>query len=475
VVAVRRLIALGTVPALIALGLAVLAAVPATAVASTPECAGQSATIVGTQGNDTIDGTAGDDVIVGLGGDDLIRGHGGSDVICGGPGDDVVRGSRAGGDIYGNGGNDTLYSRGGAGLTGGTGNDTLSAKTDESFDLVPGPGNDLVIGSATQGGEVHYGDAKGPIYANLATGIVTGQGTDTLVNVGSVVGGSYDDTLIGNNENNAFVGREGDDTLIGRGGDDFFSGEQGDDIYKGGPGFDIAEYWDQNHADGVIYGPMTVNLRTGIATGDGTDTLSSIEGASGSDDPDTMNGDRKDNLFFRLFGGNDTVRAGAGNDFVAPGVGANNVEGGPGRDLLFMLNGRDFEHLHPAITVDLGAGTSSAGDTLSGFENVFGTIHDDTLIGDGGKNKLIGYIGNDILRGRGGNDRLSGEAGADRANGGPGTDWCGAETERNCELPAGTGRTSAGGQPWLAVLARLSAHFGHAIARSSQAAVCWWA
>jgi Ca2+-binding RTX toxin-like protein len=434
VVAVRRLIALVTVPALVSLGLA-LAAAPATAVVSTPECADRSATILGTQGSDTIHGTAGDDVIVGLAGDDVIRGGGGSDVICGGAGEDTVESGAAGGDIYGNGGNDTLYSRGGAGLTGGTGNDTLSATTDESFDLVPGPGNDLVIGSAARGGEVHYGEAKGPIHANLATGIVTGQGTDRLVNVGAVIGGAYDDILIGNSGGNGFVGREGNDTLIGRGGDDTFSGEQGDDTYEGGSGFDIAEYWDQNHADGVSYGPMTVNLRTGIATGDGTDMLSSIEGASGSDDPDTMIGDGKDDLFFRLFGGNDTVRAGGGNDFVAPGVGANSIEGGPGRDLLFMLNGRDFEHLHPAITVDLGAGTSSAGDTLSGFENVFGTIYDDTLIGDGGPNKLSGYIGNDVLRGRGGDDRLAGQAGADTTNGGTGTDWCGAEAKRNCELP----------------------------------------
>jgi RTX calcium-binding nonapeptide repeat (4 copies) len=105
-----------------------------------------------------------------------------------------------------------------------------------------------------------------------------------------------------------------------------------------------------------------------------------------------------------------------------------------------MFGGRDLDHPHPAVTVDLGPGTSCEGDTLSGLENVVGTIYDDTLIGDGGKNKLSGSFGSDILRGRGGDDRLAGQAGADTANGGTGTDWCGAEIERNCELPAGSDR-----------------------------------
>jgi Ca2+-binding RTX toxin-like protein len=402
--------------------------------AATTGCAEQPATIVGTQGNDTIDGTDGDDVIVGLGGDDLIRGRGGSDIICGGDGNDVVRGSVAGGDIYGDSGDDTLYSRGMAGLTGGTGDDTLSAVADGSFDLVPGPGDDLVIGSATQGDEVHYGfDATRPIHANLMTGVATGQGTDTLVDVDSVIGGPYDDILIGNDGNNGLIGREGNDTLIGKGGDDGFSGEQGDDTYEGGPGFDIAGYYDQNFADGLPWGPMIVNLRTGVATGDGTDTLSSIEGATGSGEADTMIGDGRDNAFYQLYGGNDVVRAGGGNDFVAPGAGANVLSAGTGSDLLFYVGGQDPDHPHTAVTVDLGAGTSSAGDSLSGFEDVWGSIYNDTLIGDSGPNRLYGYTGNDVLRGRAGDDRLVGLGGVDEANGGAGTDRCRAEVQLSCE------------------------------------------
>jgi Ca2+-binding RTX toxin-like protein len=411
----------------------VFATVPASGV--TPTCNGQPATVIGTPANDSIDGTAGDDVIVGLGGDDVIRGRGGSDIICGGNGDDVVRGSSAGGDIYGDGGNDTLYSRARAGLTGGSGNDTLNAVADGSSDLLPGPGDDLVAGSPTQGDEIQYGSAATrPIHANLITGRATGQGTDTLFDVDAVLGGPYADTLIGNEGDNGFVGREGNDTLVGNGGDDFFSGQQGDDIYDGGPGVDIAEYYDQNFADGLVWGPMNVNLRTGIATGDGTDTLSSIEGATGSNGGDIMIGDAKANNFYFLLDGNDTVHAGGGNDVVKPGAGANVVFGGTGEDLVGFYGGTDPDHPHAAVTVDLDAGTSSAGDSLTSFEDIEGSTFDDILVGTTRRNRLSGDAGDDILRGAAGRDRLNGQAGADKAFGGAGADQCRAEIRRSCDL-----------------------------------------
>lgn len=278
-------------------------------------------------------------------------------------------------------------------------------------------------------------DALGPVHANLTTGVTTGQGTDEFVDVSGVFSGIYDDTLIGSDGNNQLAGRAGDDTLVGRGSVDFLSGQQGDDTYRGGASFDIAEYFDQAAADGLDIGPMNVNLRTGIATGDGTDTLSGIEAATGSDKADTMIGDDEGNSFFWLFGGDDTVKAGGGDDFVAPGVGENNVSGGPGRDLLSFQGGKDFEHDHPALTADLSNGTSSFGDTISGFEDVFGSPFDDTLIGDAGTNRLYGFYGDDVLVGRAGNDLLVGGGGRpDRANGGIGTDRCRAIVTKNCEV-----------------------------------------
>jgi hypothetical protein len=75
---------------------------------------------------------------------------------------------------------------------------------------------------------------------------------------------------------------------------------------------DVLAYYDINHAAGRSWGPMNVNLRTGTATGDGTDALSGIDDATGSNGADTMIGNARDNAFIWLFAGNDTVEGAAG-------------------------------------------------------------------------------------------------------------------------------------------------------------------
>lgn len=404
---------------------------------SVATCKGRSATIVDGPGSHSINGTAERDVIVAGSGDDTIHSRGGDDFVCGGPGNDRASGGVGHDALFGEEGDDVLRGNRGhdGGFDGGRGDDKLFGEKGGRNDLVPGPGDDLVVGSGTGEDWVHMEDALGPVHANLTSGVATGQGTDELVDVSGVLSGIYDDTLIGSDGTNQLVGEDGADTLVGRAGNDTLSGEQDDDVYRGGTGFDVAEYFDQAAAAGLAIGPMNVNLRTGIATGDGTDTLSGIEGATGSDKADTMVGDAKGNYFAWLFGGNDTVKAGGGDDYVQPGSGANDVSGGSGRDLLDFRFGTDFDHPHPAVTADLSAGTSSFGDTISGFEDVFGSFYDDTLIGDGGTNRLFGLTGDDVLVGRAGNDLLFGGTGRpDKANGGVGKDRCRADVTKNCEV-----------------------------------------
>src|SRR3990172_113402 len=92
-----------------------------------PTCAGRTATMVGTNGDDVLDGTSGSDVIIGLGGDDAINGLGGKDYLCGGSGDDTIDGGSGPDRIYGGGGNDTLDgAQGGDRLYGQRGRDTLN-------------------------------------------------------------------------------------------------------------------------------------------------------------------------------------------------------------------------------------------------------------------------------------------------------------------------------------------------------------
>jgi Ca2+-binding RTX toxin-like protein len=124
-------------------------------VTTIPTCAGLSATIIGTDGDNIMSGTAGPDVIVGLGGNDVIYGLGNNDVICGGSGDDRISGGT---------GNDRLYGQ--------TGNNVLQGDSGNDI-LVGGASNDIVNGAT--GNDILLGDA----------------GNDTLN------GGSENDTLIG--------------------------------------------------------------------------------------------------------------------------------------------------------------------------------------------------------------------------------------------------------------------------------------
>jgi Ca2+-binding RTX toxin-like protein len=147
-----------------------------------------------------------------------------------------------------------------------------------------------------------------------------------------------------------------------------------------------------------------------------------------------MVGTRKANEFRLLLGGNDTVYARGGNDTVRPGAGANVVFGGRGEDLVGFFGGTDPDHPHTAITVDLGAGTSSAGDSLRSIEDIEGSTFDDLLAGTSGPNHISGDAGDDVLRGGAGPDTLNGQMGHDRAYGGAGDDRCRAEIRRSCDL-----------------------------------------
>ena len=181
-------------------------------------------------------------------------------------------------------------------------------------------------------------------------------------------------------------------------------------------------------------GPLNVNLVAGTRTGNGSDTLVDIEGSEGSDLDDVMVGNDEINDFVLMLG-EKHGRCCGGDDIVDGGDGVDDLDGGTGIDLLGNLDSS------AGMTIDLAAGTSSQGDTLAGFEDVWGTVFDDTITGDAGGNTLAGIVGNDSLIGLGGNDTIWGDwpedpdqsIGDDTADGGDGTDACDAETETNCE------------------------------------------
>ena len=89
-------------------------------------CEGETATIVGTNGNNDITGTSVNDVIAGLGGNDRIRAQGGNDIVCGGAGNDDMDGGEGRDQLIGSSGNDRA--------NGGAGNDICNAESEISCD-----------------------------------------------------------------------------------------------------------------------------------------------------------------------------------------------------------------------------------------------------------------------------------------------------------------------------------------------------
>jgi Ca2+-binding RTX toxin-like protein len=156
--------------------------------------------------------------------------------LSGGPGDDTLQGR----GMSGGAGDDTLTgSLKGDSIGGGPGNDTLSGGG--GFDmLLPAAGDDTVDGGVGRD-TVWFSRSSIGITADLRTGVATGDGTDTLTGVESLIGSSRDDRFSGDWHANSFDGQGGDDVLIGRGGDDKLDGYcclRGNDRLYGGPGRD---------------------------------------------------------------------------------------------------------------------------------------------------------------------------------------------------------------------------------------------
>ncbi len=158
----------------------------------------------------------------------------------------------------------------------------------------------------------------------------------------------------------------------------------------------------------------TVDLNIqGVAqdTGHGMDTLIGIENVSGTAYDDTLIGNSGDNWIWGE-GGNDDLQGGDGNDLVETDTGNSVLDGGTGNDTAGFQGGDTFTS---GVTVSLAlqgsAQTVAPGSdiTLVNFENLTGSLHDDSLTGDSGANVLAGNAGNDDLHGGAGNDTLYGD------------------------------------------------------------------
>lgn len=368
------------------------------------------------KGIETVLGSAFDDVLIGDGGANGLLGGAGNDVLNGGGGNDTLTGGAGDDALDGGSGVDTANYSGAttgvavdlvAGTAFGEGNDILTGienVTGSAFDdtitgsnannwIVGGEGNDVMNGG---GGfdTVSYADAKAAVSVDLAAGTATGLGSDTLSGFETVVGSSFDDTLSGDAFGDMLNGGAGDDLLLGLAGKDTLLGGAGNDTLDGGTDFDTANF--MSASTGV-----NADLSTGMASGDGSDVLISIEGLYGSRYGDVLTGNAGDN-WLTGDAGDDVLDGGAGNDRLRGGSGADTLfgnggndvlEGGADADVFVMEAGTDADHITDFVGgVDhialFGYGLSSFAELITHLEQVGG----DALIhlSDTDSLKLIG-------------------------------------------------------------------------------------
>lgn len=286
---------------------------------------------------------------------DVINALGGADTVYAGDGNDVVSGGDDGDFLYGENGNDLL--------NGNLGNDTLNG----------GAGSDTAS----------YVDAASFVAVNLS--VVTaqntlGSGVDTLIDIENITGSLFDDVLIGSDAANTIDGMDGNDMI---------KGGLGDDTLIGGVGTDTLTYAGSATSIAVNLATLTAQDTLGA----GIDTLSGFENLIGSAFNDTLTGDANANTIEGCLG-NDTLNGGLGVDTVSYASASALVKVN-----LATLTAQNSS----------GAGT----DTLSAFENILGSIYNDTLTGNTGANTIDGGSGNDVIQGGLGDDSLIGGLGTD--------------------------------------------------------------
>ena len=240
--------------------------------------------------------------------------------------------------------------------------------TDAGEVLTGTAGSDVIVG---YGGDDQISGRGGQDW------ICGGKGND------QIVGGSGRGHLGGGPGSDIIFGGKADDELLGNGGFDGLLAMGGDDRYVGGGGLDIAAFL-------AAPAGVAIDLDRKTARGEGTDSLSGVESAMGSDYADQILGT-------------------SGRDLMFSGRGADLLDGRGGDNDYVLLS-----NAPAAVEIDLGDDAYSGGGTARRVENVFGSPYSDTIYGDATLNYLDGGGGNDAV---------------DGING---TDACLAETAFNC-------------------------------------------
>lgn len=294
------------------------------------------------------------------------------------------------------------------------------------------------VGSFSTSSNVIFNSGEILASSGLSSAISLGDGTDNVVNVGTISGrillsagndlfnginglqeyvsaGSGDDTIYASAASQEqLFGSSGNDTIFGNGGGDTFFGGADSDIMRGGKEAD--EFDGGTGTDWVYYQTSDAGVEIDLIGGFGFsghaegDTLTNVERVWGSAFRDILNADNNANY---LVGGsgNDEMRGYAGNDLMRGDNGADVMNGGSGFDTLLYAASNAGVNVN--LTTGSASGGHATGDLFFNFERLTGSLHGDTLTGNAAGNQLTGLDGNDTIRGYLGNDLMNGGAGID--------------------------------------------------------------
>jgi Ca2+-binding RTX toxin-like protein len=324
--------------------------------------------------------------------------------------------------------NDTLTGNGlNNVLKGGDGDDTLDG----------GMGSDTLDGGAGNNTLKFSSSTAATVDLSNAAAQNTGYGTDLLIGIRNLEGGSGADVFTGDSANNKLVGNGGNDTLKGGG---------GDDTLEGGTGRNTAEFTGAKNDYSIAKNPDgTFTITDSQGGRDGSDTLKDVRFAKFSDQtvaltngaPTSISPSSASVLESRAAGWRVTTLSSSDPDGDTLTYSLLSDAGG-----LFRLNGAevllnrglDYEaaarHTISVKVTDGWGGeftkeitiivSNDAAETIPLVKR--GTTAADEIVGEEGNDQLFGLAGKDQLFGYGGNDKLWGGANSDTLVGGAGND-----------------------------------------------------
>ncbi|MCB8820419.1 calcium-binding protein [Microvirga rosea] len=394
---------------------------------------------------------------------DSTQGGRATGIVNLGAGVDTARGGDADDVFYGGDGNDLLVAGGGHNtLNGGDGADTLDGSGGTTLASYQLSAAGVTVDLAHE--ELSTGTALGDHFINIM-GVEGSLYGDTLIgdgNANDLRGMHGADSLVGGDGADTLTGGDANDTLVGGLQNDWLDGGAGNDKIEGGDGWDLVSYLSTGLSAGGIELDLATNQNGGAASGD---VLVGIEAVQGTNSDDVISGfniglngcelhGEKGNDILTgkaggdiLFGdsGHDTLIGGGGADRLYGGNGLNLLKGGAGGDLLDGSKGESiavYDDADTGVTVNLADESKNTGDAAGDhfveIESVWGSVHNDVIVGDEFGNELDGDAGADILNGGKGHDLLYGSLGDDTLQGSEGNDILEGGLGQNTAVYTGT-------------------------------------